>query len=164
MVEAVPFWLASLITPIIVILGLSAVRLVAGLSQSLGLDIIATLIIFDAAVMYQHQEFENYIVYGPFKPITQYIYVAMVIAGCFFLMILLINERKLSEYNEASLEQLKLNSCKTQPCALKSGIQIARFPWISYSLSLVIVVVYIFGSVTPFIYGRLGSVTTFIYG
>lgn len=55
------FWIVVLVVPILVVLGNGFLRHLHGIPQSTAADLMLAFIVFDAAVIIQHHDFQEYI-------------------------------------------------------------------------------------------------------
>ena len=127
----ITFWIAALGIPAALLIGNSIVRALLDMSQSAGADTGLMFVAFDLAVLIQADDFHKYIPFGQFAKNMMAIYGFTLVICVFSWIILVICERKISEYYES-----------------KRGLPLGAF-----FASFFLPVLMIFMNVTPFIYG-----------
>ena len=141
--DSISFWLLVLGAPLVVVVLNALIRALAGLPQSASADIALALIIFDVAVLIQHDEFKAYIPHKQLQELMTAIYAVMIIIGLFlWALSVFVAERKISEYHAYK------NRCDIQGCKL--GNVSVGFPILGYFLSMFIPVIQILANVGPF--------------
>jgi hypothetical protein len=141
--DSISFWLLVLGVPLVVVLLNASIRVLAGLRQSASADIALALIIFDVAVVIQHDEFKAYIPHQQLQDSIIAIYAFMIIIGLFlWALTVFVAERKISEYHDYK------NRCNIQSCRFNNVT--VGFPILGYFLSMIIPVIQILFNVGPF--------------
>ena len=141
--DSISFWLLVFGVPLGVVVLNASIRALAGLPQTASADIALALIIFDVAVVIQHDEFKAYIPQQQLQESIIAVYTFMIIIGLFlWALSVFVAERKISEYHDYK------NRCNIPGCRFDNAH--VELPIFGYFLAVLIPVIQILFNVGPF--------------